>query len=251
MASGQPLDRSALGLVDVTPGMFAPMISAFLLRWLCRDRDVPRPLGLKRRWLDYLFAILIPVSAFLIAIPFYFLLGAESFTWAGEDPVGLVFSLVPLTLFAAITALGEEYGWRGYLLPLLLPHGRQKATLIVGMVWSLWHLPIVLSGLTYPGQPVLPALVVFVPSVLLLSYWFTELFTRSNGSVALAALTHGTLNALSEISSPRHFPGLNPMMANPFGVVVAVVSFILTLLISRSRKQGEALGRTTLDRGRV
>ena len=45
-----------------------------------------------------------------------------------------------------IVAFGEEYGWRGYLLPRLMPLGEIKASLIVGVIWSLWHLPALAGG---------------------------------------------------------------------------------------------------------
>lgn len=52
---------------------------------------------------------------------------------------------------------GEEFGWRGYLLPNLLPLGERKAFLISGIIWGLWHAPIIAMGhnygLTYPGFP--------------------------------------------------------------------------------------------------
>lgn len=231
LIAGTPLDRAALSLLDVTPGIFGPLIAAFVMRWISREGGLPRPLGLNRHWKQYLLSVTVPVLALMFAITLYPLFGAESFTWAGNDPTQVVSSLVPITLLATLTALGEEFGWRGYLLPLLLPLGKTKASWIVGALWGMWHLPIVLSGLTYPGQPVFLAVMAFLPSVILLSFWFTALFIRSRGSVALAGLSHGTLNALSEISSPRHFTGLNPMFANPFGLVIAPLVFMITIVI--------------------
>jgi membrane protease YdiL (CAAX protease family) len=216
--------------------MFAPWIASLFLRWLDRVPKLPRPLGLNRNWRYYLLSVAVPVVAVILAIPVYPLFGAGSFTWAGDNPYQVLLSLIPITLLASLTALGEEFGWRGFLLPLLLPLGKGKASLIVGAVWGAWHLPILLSGFTYPGQPVLMAVAVFMPGVILISFWFTELFIRSGESVALAALAHGTLNALSEISSPRHFPGLNPMFANPFGPTIGVIVSILMLFLNRLLK---------------
>jgi uncharacterized protein len=234
--TGIPIARASLSLLDVTPGMFAPWIASLFLRWLDRVPNVPRPLGLNRIWQYYLLSVAVPVVAVILAILVYPLFGAESFAWAGNDPFQWLLSLIPITLLASLTALGEEFGWRGFLLPLLLPLGKGKASLIVGAVWGTWHIPIILSGFTYPGQPIMIAVAVFIPSVILISFWFTELFIRSSESVALAALAHGTLNALSEISSPRHFPGLNPMFANPFGPTIGVIVFILMLFLTRTSR---------------
>jgi uncharacterized protein len=52
---------------------------------------------------------------------------------------------------------GEEFGWRGYMLPLLLPLGEKKAFLVSGVIWGLWHAPVIAMGhnygLDYPGAP--------------------------------------------------------------------------------------------------
>jgi membrane protease YdiL (CAAX protease family) len=58
-------------------------------------------------------------------------------------------------------AFGEEFGWRGYLLPRLLPLGEVKAAIIVGLIWGPWHLPVLIVGLNYPGEPIIADLVSF------------------------------------------------------------------------------------------
>jgi membrane protease YdiL (CAAX protease family) len=55
-------------------------------------------------------------------------------------------------------AFGEELGWRGYLLPKLMPLGKWKAYVLVGIIWGLWHGPLVLAGFNYPAFPVLGVL---------------------------------------------------------------------------------------------
>ncbi len=48
-----------------------------------------------------------------------------------------------------IPAFGEELGWRGFLLPRLLPLGRARAHLVLGLLWGLWHLPLLLGGFAF------------------------------------------------------------------------------------------------------
>src|SRR5262249_10879248 len=66
----------------------------------------------------------------------------------------------PLPHIRAATGLrrgvkGTRWGWRGYLLPQLLPLGQWRALLISGVIWGFWHAPISLLGGTYPLHPVL------------------------------------------------------------------------------------------------
>lgn len=82
-----------------------------------------------------------------------------------------------------VFAFDEEYGWRGYLLPRLLPLGETRATLVVGVIWAGWHVPILIGGINYPGQNVWLACIVFSSITVGLSFPFTWFFRASGGSV--------------------------------------------------------------------
>ena len=106
--------------------------------------------------------------------------------------VAVAFTLgLPINM---LFTFGEELGWRGYLLPRLIPFGEVRAALIVGVVWGLWHAPlIVLGGLDFPGHPwagVGMMVVAAVPLSVILAW----LRLRS-GSLWPAALAHAALNA--------------------------------------------------------
>ncbi len=93
-----------------------------------------------------------------------------------------------------IFTFGEEFGWRGYLLPRLAPLGGVPAALIVGVVWGLWHAPlIVLDGYNYPGHPILGVgmMVVFTTALSVIFAWLRFL----SGSVWPSTLAHAALNA--------------------------------------------------------
>jgi len=100
--------------------------------------------------------------------------------------VFLAFSIVPGS------ALGEEIGWRGYALPRLQA-GRSAlgASLILGVIWALWHLPLWLTGA--PGRtPILYA--AFVVSVIALSVILTWVYNSTGGSLLMVVLLHATFN---------------------------------------------------------
>jgi len=101
-------------------------------------------------------------------------------------------------LFAAfinlVPALGEEVGWRGWLLPKLMPLGAVPAILVSGVVWGLWHAPLILLGYNYPGAPGWLAVLMMTGMCVLVGAVFGWLRLRSE-SVWPAALAHGAFNA--------------------------------------------------------
>jgi membrane protease YdiL (CAAX protease family) len=112
--------------------------------------------------------------------------------------IQIIFSLTLAPLINTVLALGEELGWRGYLLPELLPLGTGKAILISGVIWGIWHAPAVLQGLNYPSMPVAGVFLMIVFTVLsgtILSWLYLN--TRSPWTPALG---HGALNATAGIS---------------------------------------------------
>ena len=123
---------------------------------------------------------------------------------AGQISPGLIIAvqiLAALTLaplFNTLFALGEELGWRGFLLPELLPLGQWKAVLVSGVIWGLWHAPAIWQGLNYPTvNPWLGILMMIVFTVLtgtILSWLYLE--TRSPWAPALG---HGALNAVASL----------------------------------------------------
>ncbi len=87
---------------------------------------------------------------------------------------------------------GEEYGWRGYLLPKLLGLGKIRAIAVHGVIWGLWHAPVIAMGFNYPGHPVAGIGFMTVFAVLMGAV-FAWLYYAS-GSIFVPALAHGFLN---------------------------------------------------------
>ena len=98
------------------------------------------------------------------------------------------------TINAAL-ALGEETGWRGWLLGALAPLGPWRAVALTGAVWGLWHAPLIVMGYEYASQiPAVAGIGLFTLFCMGLGTLLAWLRTRS-GSILPAAITHGTLNA--------------------------------------------------------
>jgi membrane protease YdiL (CAAX protease family) len=127
-------------------------------------------------------------------------------TWANKAPPNLSGADLEATNLkdanangAVLTGvtLGEEVGWRGYALPALqVRYGALLASLILGVLWGLWHLPVFFNPDTsYSRLPFLLFLVFIVPVAVLMTW----LFNSTGGSVLMAMLFHAVLNTADEL----------------------------------------------------
>ncbi len=71
------------------------------------------------------------------------------------------------TFLGLIISFGEEYGWRGYLQTELTHLGRVRGTFLLGVIWSIWHWPVIWMGYNDPGQPILGSLAMVIWCVIL------------------------------------------------------------------------------------
>ena len=95
----------------------------------------------------------------------------------------------------AIVAFGEEYGWRCYLVDALCEVKFWKAALFIGVVWGLWHFPLILMGFNYPNEPYWGVLLMVVLCILLC---IIELyFVMKAKTMIVAVIIHGTFNAIA------------------------------------------------------
>ena len=174
------------------------------------------PLKPVRRLLGYgALGIVVSIALVLIALPIGALLGVypadfvnfsafqqilDQQTGGAPLPmstgmlVALQLAILPsAALINLIPALGEELGWRGWLLPKLMPLGTLPALVISGVIWGLWHAPLILLGYNYPGTPGWLALTAMVAMCILVGAIFGWLRLRS-GTVWPAALAHAAFN---------------------------------------------------------
>lgn len=153
-------------------------------------------------------------------------------------PVGALLNVIP--------AAGEEIGWRGWLLPALLPLGRWPALLLSGAVWGLWHAPVILLGYNF-GRPDLAGLLLMVGGCVAWGVLLGWLRLRS-ASVWPAALAHGSLNAVAGLVLLLVAAGETPDMAlvGPLGVVAwGVLAVVVAVLAATGqfRRQPQPGGR--------
>lgn len=94
----------------------------------------------------------------------------------------------------ALAAIGEEIGWRGWLLPHLQPMGLGPAIVVSGVIWGLWHAPLILLGYNYPGASAWQALGCMSAMCTVTGICLAWLRLRSD-SILPCAIAHGAINA--------------------------------------------------------
>jgi len=176
-------------------GMFGPMLAAIFMRLLISREGLRGSLGLRQPLRYYLTAVFAPIL-FITAVSLALvLLGQFKFGLPEEKiPIYVLPVMALLLIPECIVAFGEEYGWRGYLLPRLMPLGEIKASLILGVIWSLWHLPVLLTGILYGGNNFWLVLVIFMFTVTMSTFAYTWLATATHYSSAIASIFHGSTN---------------------------------------------------------
>ena len=197
----------------------------------------------------YLTSALVVPACFIVTYGLTWLFGLGRPDWALADfrtlmaptgadmttmpPTGVVLGAVFVSsLFVGPTingifGFGEEFGWRGYLLPKLMGLGKLKAYTIVGVIWGLWHAPLVLVGFNYPGYPLL-GVVGMAAMTTAIGIYINELALRNRSSI-LAGWIHGAFNGQVYGIWRLLFPAVNPLLGGFTGLVGIAVWLVVGL----------------------
>lgn len=191
-------------------------------------------------WAIALFFVAVPS---VVSLYLFGLISGPSVDWSGHPPL---YTIVPMfILFTIAAGVGEEFGWRGFLLPRLQTrHNALVSSLIIGVMWAVWHIPLYFIPETFQHElqsqgGLFPAVLSYSLFVIVSSIWFTWIFNNTRGSVLLAAVMHGASNAWGGyIDVYRgYFGGILT-----FGAVSLLVSIIIVLVagprdLSRTSKR--------------
>jgi CAAX protease family protein len=217
-----------LGPAATLGTMLTPMIAALIMRLFVSKEGLKASLGLLRSPKYYLVALLIPPVFVTAVVLIVQALGLGEFAWSEANwfvYLMLLLIALPVTLFT----FGEEYGWRGYLLPRLLPLGEIRASVLLGVIWGVWHLPLLLAGLNYPGVNVWLATIIFTFVTVALSFTYTWFYVASSGSVLVAAVFHASTNQFSDAFwVPPLLSGAHPFAPS---LVSAVLIMALVVIV--------------------
>jgi len=235
--------------------MGAPAVAHVLTRLITREgwKDLylrPRrhgwPYGLAGWFLPVLMTVL-GALVFFAFFPQYFdpSLLTLRLMLAQAGPIGLeaawaivvVQTLVGVLIAPLVNGLfafGEEFGWRAYLQPHLLALGGRRAVLLVGLIWGVWHWPVIAMGhnygLDYPGAPWLGMLMMVWVTVGL--GIFLGWLTIRAGSVWPAVIGHAAINGVSGLAAVCVQGRPNPLLGPyPTGIVASVGWALLALAL--------------------
>ena len=236
--------------------MFIPMIVAIVVQKLIYKEPVKGPLGISfklNRW--FIIAWLLPpiVAFATMGISLLFpgvqyspemagmmelfkdtltpeqLQQMESETAAlSVHPIwiGLLQGLIAGVTVNAVAGFGEELGWRGFLQKELGFLGFWKSSALIGLVWGVWHAPIILQGHNYPQHPVAGVFMMIV-FTLLISPIFSYIRLRAK-SVIAAAIAHGTLNGTAGLAI-MVLKGGNDLTVGVTGLAGFIVLFLVNI----------------------
>src|SRR5918995_1329917 len=205
-----------------------PSVVAIMLTAMVFGRGALRKLlGRLLIWrvnpLWYLVVVLGPVALSGGMVAFNAFVGGPAIS------VGVPLLTVVITLAFFIfpgSALGEEIGWRGYALPRL-QSGRSalSASLILGVIWALYHLPLFFTGQAFRSPSLL---VPFVVSGLALSVILTWVYNSTGGSLLLVVVLHATANLpLTLLLEPLGSRAMLPFLLYVALMVVAAIVVVI------------------------
>ena len=193
--------------------MFAPAAASVVARLVLREgfADVSFRFGGRQTLKAILLAVVFPIVIGLVAYGVAWATGLARFD---PQPLGLVPSFVgdtasPITIFVvilawavtigtiigALSAAGEEIGWRGYMLIRLIDAGVPRPVLASGLIWALWHVPLIVAGVYVAGSSPVVSAMLFMITVTSIGFVFARVRLET-GSIWPAIALHGAWNSI-------------------------------------------------------
>ena len=224
--------------VLIVVGGFGPLVAAGLVTWTVGDsvRDWARGVLRWRVPLRYWgFALVFPGVAVFFASAVHILVFGGAFEPESTD----VLALYPVLLVQVFLIGGgnEELGWRGFALPRLQEgYTDLTASLVIGVLWFLWHLPLFfVEGSSQVGVP----LYYYGVAVVALSVVFTWLYNKTDRSVLLPMVLHASVNTGGILYLSGGAFALQTELANGLYAVTFLGVAITVVLVYGPEKFGE------------
>jgi uncharacterized protein len=223
-------------------GVWAPAVLALALTAYEEGRaGVVRLLARIGQWQVgvrfYLFAIGYMAATKLLAALIHRIALGEWPTF-GNTPLPLMLGAILVSTWAQA---GEEVGWRGYALPRLATYlGLGGASVLLGVIWALWHVPLFyLQGSGSEGQ----SFPIYLLHVTALSVAMSWLYWKTEGSLLLVMLMHASVNNTTGIVPAAVPNAVNTMSfgGSPVAWMTVGISWLIAALLL-SRMRGAEIG---------
>jgi membrane protease YdiL (CAAX protease family) len=213
------------GLLMLAPGLAA------VITYLVFEHSL-RPIGWRLGKISYLFlGLVIPLIYCMVEYGLVWLTGLGKYN--GQFPPTFPVFLVTMLFNGTLSAVLEEVAWRGFLVPQIIKlTSFTKTALITGLVWAVWHYPLIIfTNIRLGNAPLLYSLVCFTIFVVGSSFAAAWLRLKS-GSVWTAALLHGSHNAfmLHVFDALTTDSDSTWLLLGEYGAVTAAIGLLIGIL---------------------
>jgi CAAX protease family protein len=244
--------ETPLGLILGLLGLLGPMVAGVTCTYLTQGKDGRRDYWLRvidfrrigTKW--YLVIFLFVPVLMALSVGFDILFGGTGGTWeqAALQIFAAPLSIVPFALGIFLIGPMEEFGWRGYVLDRLQSKWSALwSSLILGVIWSLWHLPLFFIKGTYQNNlgAGSPSFWLFMLGIVPLNVLFTWIFNHTRRSTLAVMLFHFMVNFTGELVA------LTPR-AELYSILLWVVAAIIVTVIwgAKTLTHGQPFQRTEL-----
>ena len=229
----RPELNGVIALLMLVPA-FASVVARLVLK--VGFADVSFRFGGHRGWNAIGLAVVFPVVIGLIAYGFAWATGLVGFD---QPPIGdlvKIFSLFALGVMVSfVVSSGEEIGWRGYMLTRLIDAGVPRPVLVSGLIWALWHVPVVLAGGYAAGPSPLLSAALLMVGITSFGYVIARLRLET-GSVWPAVVLHTAWNSIIQGPFDGATTGAGATLwVGDSGILTTFVLVVAAVIFSRGR----------------
>lgn len=213
--------------------IFSPALVAVIIRIIFYKKEPV--LGFKVCRFKYiLLAILIPLVYLGVSYGSFLVSTPAAFT--GELSSISIISFIVEIFSGILLVMGEEIGWRGFLLPRLdLLLGQRRAIIINGLIWALLHFPLMIAGLYPNGTPLWYQLPMFTVEAILITAIMAYLRFRS-GSLWPVILLHESHNYIDQqLCTPLTQSANSAYFAGETGILTVLCTIVIVIIIYRKK----------------
>ena len=224
--------------------IFALMWSVAAASVICRVvlkegfRDVSFRFGGRRSLVYVVAGVLLPIVIGFVAYGTAWATGLATFVGpAGTFFTTLLVAATVGTVGGAVSAAGEEIGWRGYMLTRLIDAGVPAPVIVSGLIWGLWHVPLIVTGIIYSASPSTAlAVVVFMVSATSAGVVIAR-FRLETGSIWPPIAFHAAYNSVIQTAFTPATAGPDAPLwvGEEAGILVAVTLLVAAVLFSLGR----------------
>ncbi|GAA4879792.1 type II CAAX endopeptidase family protein [Actinomycetospora straminea] len=229
----------ASAAVSIGVLMLTPALASVVTRLVRREGfvDVSFRFGPARRIVPwFVAAAVLPIVVGAIAYGTAWATGLAGFTGTvGSVAVGVASMFLVAVWGTCLSTAGEEIGWRGYMLTRLIDAGVPRPVLASGLIWGVWHLPMVLGGFYAAGTNRLLSSVLILVAITSFGFFLARMRLET-GSVWPAVLAHSAWNVIIQVPFDGASSGEGATLwVGESGILVCVLLVVVAVVVSRGR----------------